>query len=149
MIRQHEIPFLFMRGGTSRGPYFNAADLPKNRDDIARILLRVIGAGHPLNIDGIGGGNQVTNKVAILSRSDNKETDIDYLFAQVSVADQLVDFKPTCGNTHSIEVDSDSAKFSLRIENVQSENNPGTGKITALSVIACLRGMTAPLKVGS
>ena len=98
MIRQHEIPFLFMRGGTSRGPYFNAADLPKNRDDIARILLRVIGAGHPLNIDGIGGGNQVTNKVAILSRSDNKETDIDYLFAQVSVADQLVDFKPTCGN---------------------------------------------------
>ena len=52
-------------------------------------------------------------------------------------------------NTHSIEVDSDSAKFSLKIENVQSESNPGTGKITALSVIACLRGMTAPLKVGS
>jgi 4-oxalomesaconate tautomerase len=98
MIRQHEIPFLFMRGGTSRGPYFNSADLPENRDDITRILLRVIGAGHPLNIDGIGGGNQVTNKVAILSRSNNKETDIDYLFAQVSVADQLVDFKPTCGN---------------------------------------------------
>ncbi len=58
----------------------------------------MIGAGHPLNIDGIGGGNQATNKVAILSRSNNKETDIDYLFAQVSVADQLVDFKPTCGN---------------------------------------------------
>ena len=52
-------------------------------------------------------------------------------------------------NTHSIEVDSDSAKFSLKIENVQSESNPGTGKITALSVIACLRGMTASLKVGS
>ena len=98
MIGQNEIPFFFMRGGTSRGPYFNAADLPENRDDIARILLQVIGAGHPLNIDGIGGGNQVTNKVAILSRSNNKETDIDYLFAQVSVADQLVDFKPTCGN---------------------------------------------------
>ena len=98
MIRQHEIPFLFMRGGTSRGPYFNAADLPENRNDISRILLKVIGAGHPLNIDGIGGGNQVTNKVAILSRSNKKEIDIDYLFAQVSVADQLVDFKPTCGN---------------------------------------------------
>ena len=51
-------------------------------------------------------------------------------------------------NTHSIEVDADSAKFSLKIENVQSESNPGTGKITALSVIACLRGMTASLKVG-
>ena len=69
-----------MRGGTSRGPYFNAADLPENRDDITRILLKVIGAGHPLNIDGIGGGNQVTNKVAILSRSNKKEIDIDYLF---------------------------------------------------------------------
>ena len=52
-------------------------------------------------------------------------------------------------NTHSIEVDADSAKFTLQIENVQSESNPGTGKITALSVIACLRGMTAPMKVGS
>ena len=62
----------FMRGGTSRGPYFNAADLPENRDDIARILLQVIGAGHPLHIDGIGGGNQVKNKVGILSRSNNK-----------------------------------------------------------------------------
>jgi aspartate dehydrogenase len=45
-------------------------------------------------------------------------------------------------NTHSIEVDADSAKFTLQIQNVQSESNPGTGKITALSVIACLRGMT-------
>lgn len=52
-------------------------------------------------------------------------------------------------NTHSIEVDADSAKFTLQIQNVQSENNPGTGKITALSVIACLRGMTAPMKIGS
>ena len=70
-----------MRGDTSRGPYLDAASLPENRDDITKILLRVMGAGHPLNIDGIGGGNQVTNKVAILSRSNNKETDIDYLFA--------------------------------------------------------------------
>ncbi len=52
-------------------------------------------------------------------------------------------------NTHSIEVDADSAKFTLSIENVQSLENPGTGKITALSVIACLRGITAPMKVGS
>jgi len=52
-------------------------------------------------------------------------------------------------NTHAIEVDADSARFTLNIENVQSEENPGTGKITALSVIACLRGMTAPMKIGS
>ncbi|MDC1382861.1 4-oxalomesaconate tautomerase [Candidatus Puniceispirillum sp.] len=97
-MTQRAIPFLFMRGGTSRGPYFNAADLPDNQDDIAKTLLQVIGAGHPLNVDGIGGGNAVTNKVAILSRSDTDGVDIDYFFAQVSVTEQLVDFKPTCGN---------------------------------------------------
>ena len=52
-------------------------------------------------------------------------------------------------NTHAIEVDADSARFTLNIENVQSPENPGTGKITALSVIACLRGMTAPMNIGS
>ena len=52
-------------------------------------------------------------------------------------------------NTHTIRVDADSARFELTIENVQSEENPGTGKITALSVIACLRGQVAPLRVGS
>lgn len=52
-------------------------------------------------------------------------------------------------NTHRIEVEADSARFSLSIENVPSPENPGTGKITALSVIAALRALTAPLKVGS
>ncbi len=52
-------------------------------------------------------------------------------------------------NTHEIHVDADSARFSLRIENVPSPTNPGTGKITALSVIATLRGLTSPLRVGT
>ena len=52
-------------------------------------------------------------------------------------------------NTHTITVDADSARFEMTIENVQSEENPGTGKITALSVIACLRGLVSPLKVGT
>ena len=97
-MAQREIPFLFMRGGTSRGPYFNAADLPPDHDAIAKILLQAVGAGHPLNIDGVGGGNAVTNKVAMLSRSADDAADVDYFFAQVSVLEQLVDFKPTCGN---------------------------------------------------
>jgi len=52
-------------------------------------------------------------------------------------------------NTHTIKVDADSASFEMTIANVQSEENPGTGKITALSIIACLRGLVAPLRVGS
>lgn len=97
-MRQHEIPYLFMRGGTSRGPYFNACDLPTDRHALTEILLAVIGAGNPRNIDGIGGGNAVTNKVAILSPSEREGAEVDYFFAQVGVEGRLVDYSPTCGN---------------------------------------------------
>jgi len=97
-MTQTAIPFLFMRGGTSRGPYLNRADLPEDRDTLARVLVAMVGSGHPLNIDGIGGGNAVTTKIAMLSRSDDDWADIDYFFAQVSVEDGTGDFKPTCGN---------------------------------------------------
>ena len=97
-MTQTAIPFLFMRGGTSRGPYLNRADLPEDLDQLAHVLIAMVGSGHPLNIDGIGGGDAVTCKVAMLSRSDDDWADIDYFFAQVSVEQQLVDYKPTCGN---------------------------------------------------
>ena len=100
-MTQTSIPFLFMRGGSSRGPYMNRADLPADRDQLAEVLIAAVGSGHPLNIDGIGGGNAVTTKVAMLSRSDDDWADIDYFFAQVSVEDRLVDYKPTCGNIMS------------------------------------------------
>ncbi|WP_299049107.1 4-oxalomesaconate tautomerase [uncultured Tateyamaria sp.] len=97
-MTQTAIPFLFMRGGTSRGPYLNRADLPEDLDTLAEVLIAMVGSGHPLNIDGIGGGAAVTTKVAMLSASDDDWADVDYFFAQVSVEDRLVDFRPTCGN---------------------------------------------------
>jgi hypothetical protein len=97
-MTQTAIPYVFMRGGTSRGPYFNRADLPQDRETLAEVLLAVLGSGHPINIDGLGGGVAVTTKVAMLSPSEDDWADVDYFFAQVSVEDRLVDFKPTCGN---------------------------------------------------
>lgn len=97
-MTQTAVPFLFMRGGTSRGPYFNAKDVPVDREKLSRMLIAVVGAGNPRNIDGLGGGNAVTTKVAILSPSKREDADVDYLFAQVSVDEDLVDFAPTCGN---------------------------------------------------
>lgn len=97
-MAQTAIPFHFMRGGTSRGPYFRREDLPEDRETLARVLVAVLGSGQKLNIDGIGGGAAVTTKVAMLSRSQTNDCDIDYFFAQVSVEDGQVDFKPTCGN---------------------------------------------------
>lgn len=97
-MTQTAIPFLLMRGGTSRGPYLNRADLPEDLETLADVLIAMVGSGHPLNIDGIGGGAAVTTKVAMLSRSNDDWANVDYFFAQVSVEDRLVDFKPTCGN---------------------------------------------------
>ena len=95
---QTGIPYLLMRGGTSRGPYLRRSDLPEDPETLAKVLVAMIGSGHPLNIDGIGGGAAVTTKVAMLSPSDDPWADVDYFFAQVGVEDGLVDFKPTCGN---------------------------------------------------
>ena len=97
-MTQTAIPFVFMRGGTSRGPYFDRAHLPEDQETLAQVLIAAVGSGHPLNIDGVGGGEAVTTKVAMLSKSDDDWADIDYFFAQVSVLDRLVDFKPSCGN---------------------------------------------------
>lgn len=97
-MRQRAVPFLFMRGGTSRGPYFLRSDLPADREKLAEVLIAVIGAGHPGNIDGMGGGSAVTTKVAMLSRSGHPDADVDYFFAQVSPAKRQVDFAPSCGN---------------------------------------------------
>jgi len=97
-VAQTAIPFLFMRGGTSRGPYMRREDLPDDLDGLSKVLIAAVGSGHPLNIDGIGGGAAVTTKVAMLSASEDPWADVDYFFAQVSVEDKLVDYKPTCGN---------------------------------------------------
>ncbi len=97
-MTQTAIPFLFMRGGTSRGPYFLRDDLPDDQETLAEVLMTAVGAGHPNNIDGLGGGVAVTTKVAMLSRSDHDWADVDYFFAQVAVDQRLVDFKPSCGN---------------------------------------------------
>lgn len=95
---QTAIPCVFMRGGTSRGPYFHRADLPEDEATLAQVLIAAMGAGHPLQIDGLGGGAIVTSKVAMISRSDHEWAEIDYFFAQVLVEKRLVDFSPTCGN---------------------------------------------------
>lgn len=97
-MSQTAIPCLFMRGGTSRGPFFNRADLPEDLAALSRILVAITGSGHPMNIDGIGGGVAVTTKVAMLSPSEDDWAEVDYFFAQVSVETREVDYAPTCGN---------------------------------------------------
>lgn len=93
-----DIPCILMRGGTSRGPYFNAADLPADRDRLAQTLVAVIGSHSELQVDGIGGNQATSSKVAMLSPSTHEWADIDYFFAQVNPVKAEVDFAPSCGN---------------------------------------------------
>ena len=129
-MTQTSIPFLFLRGGSSRGPYMKRADLPADLDRLADVLVAAVGSGHPLNIDGIGGGSAVTTKVAMLSRSEDDWADVDYFFAQVSVEDRLVDYKPTCGNIMS-GVGSAALEMGLI---------PATGDVTEVKIRAVNTG---------
>lgn len=93
-----KIPCVLMRGGTSKGPLILACDLPAEIEERDAVLLSLMGAGHELEIDGIGGGSPQTSKVAIVSPSDSPDADVDYLFAQVMVNERRVDTTPNCGN---------------------------------------------------
>ncbi len=95
---QTRIPCTLMRGGTSKGPFFLASDLPSDVQLRDRVLLAVMGSPDARQIDGIGGADPLTSKVAIISRSLRPGIDVDYLFAQVSIDRPLVDVTPNCGN---------------------------------------------------
>lgn len=86
---------MWMRGGTSKGLFFLADDLPADRDDF---LLRAMGSPDPRQIDGVGGGDPLTSKVAIVSRSSRPGVDVDYLFLQVLVDQATVTDAQNCGN---------------------------------------------------
>lgn len=89
------VPCMWMRGGTSKGAYFLAGDLPADRDGF---LLRVMGSPDPRQIDGMGGADPLTSKVAVIKRSERPGVDIDYLFLQVFVDEPIVTDAQNCGN---------------------------------------------------
>ncbi len=95
---QTKIPCVLMRGGTSKGPFFLASDLPSDTRKRDEVLIAAMGTPHEIQIDGIGGGNPLSSKVAIISKSSQPGADVDYLFAQVLVSERIVDTKPNCGN---------------------------------------------------
>ena len=153
-----------MRGGTSRGPFFLLSDLPSDPAQRDAVLLAVMGSPHDYQVDGIGGANPLTSKVAMISRSKQSGADIDYLFAQVLVNENLVDTKPNCGNMlvavapFAIEAGLIAAKHPetvVRIYNVNTESlvesivQTPNGEVTyvASAAIDGVPGTAAPVKL--
>lgn len=95
---QHSIPCMLMRGGTSKGTYFLASDLPTDSKELERALLGIMGSPDKRQIDGVGGAHPLTSKVAIIKKSERPGVDVDYLFVQVFVDEAKTTTAQNCGN---------------------------------------------------
>src|SRR5690606_9523438 len=94
------IPAVYMRGGTSKGVFFHARDLPRSTRERDALLLRVIGSPDPYgkHTDGLGGATSSTSKVVLISPSTRDDCDVDFLFGAVSIGEPLIDWSGNCGN---------------------------------------------------
>ena len=97
---QLRIPAVYMRGGTSKGVFFVASDLPADPAERDRVLMRTIGSPDPYGkqIDGMGAATSSTSKIVILAPSQRPDADVDYLFGQVAIDRPLIDWSGNCGN---------------------------------------------------
>ena len=125
---QKPVPTLFMRGGTSRGPFFNEADLPADPQLRDRILLAVMGSPDRRQIDGLGGANPLTSKVGIVGRGRTPGVDLTFLFAQVVPDRPVVDTSPNCGNMLAAVV-----PFALETGLVKPQGETSTFRVLTLN----------------
>ncbi|HCE3020274.1 TPA: 2-methylaconitate cis-trans isomerase PrpF [Vibrio parahaemolyticus] len=130
-MSQIKVPATYMRGGTSKGVFFNLEDLPPEAQVAGeardKLLLRVIGSPDPYGkqIDGMGGATSSTSKAVIVSRSSRDDHDVDYLFGQVSIDKPFVDWSGNCGNL-SAAVGS----FAIHAGLIPQERIPENGIVT-------------------
>ncbi|HCH0928195.1 2-methylaconitate cis-trans isomerase PrpF [Vibrio parahaemolyticus] len=130
-MSQIKVPATYMRGGTSKGVFFNLEDLPSEAQVAGeardKLLLRVIGSPDPYGkqIDGMGGATSSTSKTVIVSRSSRDDHDVDYLFGQVSIDKPFVDWSGNCGNLSAA-----IGPFAIHTGLIPQERIPENGIVT-------------------
>ncbi|MCS0063939.1 2-methylaconitate cis-trans isomerase PrpF [Vibrio parahaemolyticus] len=130
-MSQIKVPATYMRGGTSKGVFFNLEDLPPEAQVAGeardKLLLRVIGSPDPYGkqIDGMGGATSSTSKTVIVSRSSRDDHDVDYLFGQVSIDKPFVDWSGNCGNLSAA-----IGPFAIHAGLIQQDRIPENGIVT-------------------
>ena len=134
---QKAIKTMLMRGGTSKGPFFLADNLPADIAQRDRVLLAVMGYPDKRQIDGLGGSNPLTSKVGIVSTGTDPGVDLNFLFAQVLVDKAVVDTIPNCGNMLAAVV-----PFALEMGLVRAH-----GDTTTLRVLTLNTGMKCDITV--
>ena len=128
MARQVAIPCLFMRGGTSRGPFFKETDLPGDVPTRDRVLLTALGSPHKLQVDGMGGAHPLTSKAGIVRRSRTPGVQLDFLFAQLQPEKDTVDTTPNCGNMLAAVV-----PFAVETGLVEARGEATTARVLTLN----------------
>lgn len=117
-----------MRGGTSKGIYIKESELPRDPDERDKTILAMYGSPDIRQINGVGGADPLTSKIAIIGPSSRPDADIDYTFGQVSITDAFVDYKGNCGNISAgvapfaidegmVRVDGDKATVRIHLTN--------------------------------
>ena len=93
-----ELPCTIMRGGTSKGIFIMSHELPSDQEERDREICKIFGSPDVRQIDGLGGADVLTSKLAIISPSSRPDADVEYTFGQVSFEEQMIDYKGNCGN---------------------------------------------------
>ena len=124
----HPVPCMFMRGGTSKGPFFKASDLPSDTTSRDRALLSIMGSPDKRQIDGLGGAHPLTSKVGIVQPSTTQGVDLDFLFAQLQPDKETVDTTPNCGNMLAAVV-----PFALHAGMVKAQGDTTTLRVLTLN----------------
>lgn len=127
-MKQIAIPCWLMRGGTSKGPFFRAADLPADIPARDQVLLAAMGSPDRRQIDGVGGAHPLTSKVGIVAPSEREGIDLEFLFAQLQPDTDTVDTKPNCGNMLAAVV-----PFALESGMVQPRGATSTYRVLTLN----------------
>jgi len=137
-----KIPFMQIRGGSSKGVFFNAADLPKEETERDKVILGAmegVGPGDLRQIDGLGGADSLTAKVGIVSPSNRKDADIDYLFLQVVMGKGILSTSQNCGNIlagvlpYAIECGLIEAEEGKTTATIHMLNSGGLCEVTVLT----------------
>lgn len=137
MASQYSIPCLLMRGGTSKGLFFYAKDLPTDIDARNALLLAAMGSPDKRQIDGVGGAHSLTSKVGIVDVCETPEADLTFLFAQLQPTNDTVDTTPNCGNMLAAVV-----PFALEKGLIQAQ-----GDITTVKVLTLNTNMVSEIEV--
>lgn len=138
---QTAIPCLMMRGGTSKGPFFQAGDLPADQPTRDRVLLAAMGSPDKRQIDGLGGAHPLTSKVGIVSLSQRPGIDLEFLFAQLQPDKDTVDTTPNCGNMLAAVV-----PFALETGLVEPQGDTSSYRVLTLNTdMACDITVETPL----